>query len=103
LIDELNGWPVNITGDSYQIIIESDAKKSENISLLLNQSEWVLGSREEIRDNKKLIVQKRSQPFEKDTLKELRDLDGLIRFWVITVYSPIISGVLESCMLIMPF
>lgn len=85
-IDKLNGWPIHITGDSYDIIIESVEKKADKVSHLINQSEWILDVSEEIRDNKKLIVQKRSHPFEKRTLKELGELEGVNRFWVTTPF-----------------
>jgi L-serine dehydratase len=85
-LDELNGWPVYITGDSFDVIIEINERISDTVSQLISQSEWNIGISEQIKGSKKLIVHKRSQPLEKDTLKELRELEGVNRVWVTTPF-----------------
>lgn len=90
-IDELNEWPVYLTGDSFDIIIEINEQISETVSLLINQNESIIEVNEKKGDNKKLIIQKRSRPLDNDTLNKLMRLEGVYRVWVTTpfFYSPI--------------
>ena len=85
-IDELNGWPVNITGDSFDLFIESDEHNRETISLLINQAEGIMEVNEKKRDNKILITQKMSQPLCDNTITKLKELDGVDRVLVTTPF-----------------
>jgi len=97
-IDELNGWPVYITGDSYDIIIETNEKIIADLPSLTNQSEQILEANEQTKDKKKLLVQKMSQPLENDILKKLGELEGVTRIWTTTpfFYPPIGEPLFKS-------
>ena len=85
-IFELNGWPVNITGDSFDLIIEMNEQISETVSTLLKQSEWIIGDSVQIRGNKKLTTQKRGRQLDSDTLKKLMELEGVHWIWMTTPF-----------------
>jgi L-serine dehydratase len=85
-IDELNGWHVHITGNSYDVLIEINELIADTVYHLINHDKRNLGISEEIKGNKKLINQKRSQPLENNTLKKLVELEGVNRIWVTTPF-----------------
>ena len=90
-INELNNWPVYLTGDSYDLLIEHNENVSDIVDNLLNQIEGSLGISEEKRDNSRLIINKSSKPQDIEILKQLTELDGVNRLWTITpfFYTPI--------------
>jgi L-serine dehydratase len=90
-VDEINKWPVNITGDSYEIIIEFDAKNSDIIKAELGRCEGVISAIEINRGPQSLITQKVSKSPEEKTLNRLNELAGVSRVWCITpfFYTPL--------------
>jgi L-serine dehydratase len=90
-IDELNKWPVHITGDSYELIIEFDAQISEIIKPELEGYKGVISYTELSRGEQVLITQKMSHSVEKNTLNRLEEIKGVNRVWCITpfFYTPI--------------
>jgi len=85
-IDELNSWPVHITGDSYDLIIEIDEIVVEIVRNLLEKVEDGLKITEEIRQNERLVTLKSSKPLENSVLDSLRELKGVNRFWITTPF-----------------
>lgn len=81
-IDELNGWPVYIKGDSYDLIIEIKEEVADTVRDLLGQVEGSQGIIEEIKDGKRLLTLKSSKPLENNVLDRLREVEGINRFWV---------------------
>ncbi len=90
-IDELNEWPVNITGDSYELIIESDAQVSDTIKDELEGCKGIISYTEQSRGGKTLTTQKMSHPVEKNTVNRLEEIEGVSRVWRINpfFYAPI--------------
>jgi len=70
-VDEINKWPVNITGDSYEIIIEFYTKNSDSIKAELGRSEGIISTIEINRGKQSLITQKMSKSPEEKLLKIL--------------------------------
>ncbi len=96
-ICELNGWPVDISGNSYDIIVELEEFASDTVNHLLNQNNNLLEIREEIRDSKKLLTQKRSQPLNTTIAKKLRATAGVDGVYLTTPFSyPVVGKPLFS-------
>ena len=97
-IDELNDWPVYITGDSYDLVIETNENVADIINDLLNRVEGRLDISEEIKDNTRLITLKSSKPPKNDLLDRLGELEDVNRFWVTTpfFYPPIGEPLFKS-------
>lgn len=97
-VDELNKWPVNITGDSYEIIIEFDSRNSDIIKAELGRCEGVISVSERSRGNQSLITQKMSKSPDENTLKRLDEIDGVGRVWCINpfFYAPIGEALFSS-------
>jgi len=97
-IDELNNWPVHITGDSHEIIIEFDTRKSDIITAELGGCEGIISVSERSRGTKSLITQKLSKSPDENILKRLGDTKGVSRVWCITpfFYAPIGEAIFQS-------
>jgi len=97
-VDELNGWPVHITGDSYEIIIEFDTRMLDLIKTELGRLEGIISASERSRETRSLITQKTSKPPDENTLKRLRETKGVSRVWCIDpfFYSPVGEALFTS-------
>ncbi len=97
-VDELNKWPVHITGDSYEIIVELDARKLELIKPELGGFKGIISASERSRDGLSLITQKVSKPPDDNTLNRLSETEGVSRVWCITpfFYAPIGEALFQS-------
>jgi len=97
-VDELNNWPVNITGDSHEIIIEFDTRKLDIITAELGGCEGIISVTERSRGTQSLITQKLSKSPDENILKRLSDTKGVSRVWCITpfFYAPIGEAIFQS-------
>ena len=97
-VDEINNWPVHITGDSYEIIIESDTKKLDLIKSELGRCEGILSGTERSRETQSLITQKMSKLPDQKTMKKLRETEGVSKVWLINpfFYAPIGEALFSS-------
>ena len=97
-VDELNSWPVHITGDSYEIIIEFDTRKLDHIKSGLGGCEGIISANERSREAQSLITQKMSKPPDENTLKRLSETEGVSRVWCINpfFYAPIGEALFTS-------
>ena len=97
-VDEINNWPVHITGDSYEIIIESDTKKLDIIKSELDRYEGILSVTERSRETQSLITQKISKLPDQKTMKKLRETEGVSKVWLINpfFYAPIGEALFSS-------
>jgi L-serine dehydratase len=97
-IDEFNKWSVNITGDSHELIIEFDTRKSDIIKSKLRGFDGIISTTERKKDNWSLITQKMSIPLDKNTLKNLNEIEGVSNTWYIYpfFYSPIGEALFSS-------
>jgi L-serine dehydratase len=80
-IDVLNKWPVNITGDSHELIVEFDTRKSDIIKSELRGYEGIISTTERKKDNLSLIIQKMSKPIDEKALKNLNEIEGISNTW----------------------
>jgi len=89
-VDELNKWPVNITGDSYEIIIEYDIRKSDTIKPELG-FEGIISESETRKGSKSLTILKLSKTPDENILKRLSETEGVSRAWCLNpfFYAPI--------------
>ena len=97
-VDELNSWPVHITGDSYEIIIEFDTRKLDHIKSGLGGCEGIISANERSREAQSLITQKMSKPPDENILKRLSETEGVSRVWCINpfFYAPIGEALFTS-------
>ncbi|MBT6603692.1 hypothetical protein HOB36_01235, partial [Candidatus Bathyarchaeota archaeon] len=85
-LDELDNWPVHITGDSYEIIIKFDTMKIDLIKSELGGCDSILSSSESNRETQSLITQKTSTPPDENILKKLRETEGVSRVWCVNPF-----------------
>jgi len=97
-VDELNKWPVSITGDSYEVIVEFDSRNSNAVVAELGRCEGVISISERGRGTRSLIAQKMGRSPDENTLKRLSETDGVGRVWRINpfFYAPIGEALFSS-------
>jgi L-serine dehydratase len=97
-IDVINNWPVNITGDSNELIVEFDTKKSDIIKSMLGDYNGIISTTERKKENRTLIIQKMSKPLDENTLKNLNKIEGVRNTWYTRpfFYAPIGKALFSS-------
>ena len=97
-VDDLNNWPVHITGDSYEIIIEFDTRRSDLIKSEIGRFDGIISASEMTKETQSLITQKMSKPPDENTLKRLGETEGVTRVWLIEpfFYAPIGEALFKS-------
>jgi L-serine dehydratase len=97
-LDELDNWPVHVTGDSYEIIIEFDTRKIDIIKPELGGCDGIISSSERSRESQSLITQKMSKPPGEKILKRLSETEGVSRVWCVNpfFYTPIGEALFTS-------
>lgn len=85
-VDEFNSWPVHITGDSHEILVEAETSKINIIKQELSRVKGIISLTDVTKGEISLIVQKSSESSSIDIQNKLRETDGVSRVWIITPF-----------------
>jgi L-serine dehydratase len=82
-INYLNGWKVNITGDAYNIIIETIGRNAKTISeILTSENQFLLDHSIEEKNSWTLLKIKSRKAIEKDQIDLIKSSEGVKSVWL---------------------